>query len=222
MVRRAQDADRQRLIEALKRFNEAATTPPISWQPQLPLELAFIELLPEDTVYSLTEARLEKAEPGPNEVANEAEPPSTEDHTRPMPPEAKTTNATAKEVAPSIQNEQVISLDVVIKNWPKLRELVARTDSNLPRLLASGRPLAMEGTKLVLGFEFPILKDRFDGQKGANATVSDVLGQILETNCRVETVLTNEYKSASSAAKIDDDEFAALADELGGIVQRQE
>ena len=33
-------------IEAVKRFNTAAHIPTGSWQPQLPLELAFIELLP--------------------------------------------------------------------------------------------------------------------------------------------------------------------------------
>jgi hypothetical protein len=141
---------------------------------------------------------------------------------QPAPRVVEAEKLTEDEVERSTSAEQEISLDGVIKNWPKLREIVGRTDKGLPGLLASGKPLAMEGTKLMLGFDFPILKDRFDGQKGANAAVGKALGQLLDTECQVETVITDQYRSVSSASQIDDDDFAALADELGGIVQRQE
>ena len=51
-----------------------------------------------------------------------------------------------EEPAPQLEVEskpaQTISLDVVIKRWPRVRELVGQTDKNLPRLLASATPLA--------------------------------------------------------------------------------
>ena len=47
MIAQAQRAPRQDLIKAVKRFQEAALKPISSWQPQLPLELAFMELLPD-------------------------------------------------------------------------------------------------------------------------------------------------------------------------------
>ncbi len=50
MLAQAQRASRQGLISAVKRFTEAALTSAGSWQPQLPLELAFIELLPDASV----------------------------------------------------------------------------------------------------------------------------------------------------------------------------
>jgi DNA polymerase-3 subunit gamma/tau len=46
MLAQAQRADRDRLVAAIRTFSEAALAPATSWQPQLPLELAFIELLP--------------------------------------------------------------------------------------------------------------------------------------------------------------------------------
>jgi DNA polymerase III subunit gamma/tau len=46
MLALAQQTSVGALITAVKRFNEAAMTPASSWQPQLPLELAFIDLLP--------------------------------------------------------------------------------------------------------------------------------------------------------------------------------
>lgn len=47
MLAQARLASRTDLVAAVRRFNEAALTPANSWQPQLPLELAFIEMLPE-------------------------------------------------------------------------------------------------------------------------------------------------------------------------------
>ncbi len=46
MLAQAQRAERDRLVAAIRTFSEAALAPTTSWQPQLPLELAFIELLP--------------------------------------------------------------------------------------------------------------------------------------------------------------------------------
>ena len=43
----AQRAPRRALIEAIRGFHEAAQKQAVSWQPQLPLELAFMELLPD-------------------------------------------------------------------------------------------------------------------------------------------------------------------------------
>jgi DNA polymerase III subunit gamma/tau len=48
MIRQAQAVGRRELIEAVKRFNEAVAVSAGSWQPQLPLELAFIQLLPPE------------------------------------------------------------------------------------------------------------------------------------------------------------------------------
>ena len=47
MLAQAGRAPRRALIDAVRRFQEAALQPTGSWQPQLPLELAFIELLPD-------------------------------------------------------------------------------------------------------------------------------------------------------------------------------
>jgi DNA polymerase-3 subunit gamma/tau len=237
MIRQAQDADRQGLIDALKRFNEAATTPPVSWQPQLPLELAFIELLPAGKEYPLAEPALKESPPQP-QLARPEEPPvvaapspqsvvvQEEEAVEIIQPSgsesAQAKNVMRAESKPAAPAKQNISLDTVVQSWPKLRELVGQSDKNLPRLLASGKPLAMEGTKLILGFEFPILKERFDSQKGANATVAGALQQLLDADCRVETVVTGQYQSAPAQVEISEDDIIQMADELGGVVRPQE
>ncbi len=231
MVRQAQEADRQSLIEALKHFNEAATAQSVSWQPQLPLELAFIELLPPGNDLSLLESVQDEADSQPapappvvatieaDTVADVTDVAEATDVTQAFRPAEE---AAAPETKAAPLSSLAISIEVVAKQWPKLRELVGRSDKNLPGLLASATPLAMEGNTLTLGFDFPILKERFDGQKDAGVTVAKALGQLLETECRVRTVVANQYEGQSSEAQIDDEDFAALADELGGVVQPRE
>ncbi|HMT21002.1 MAG TPA: DNA polymerase III subunit gamma/tau, partial [Promineifilum sp.] len=57
MLAQANRAPRRALIDAVRRFHEAALQPAGSWQPQLPLELAFIELVPERPMAAMTADR---------------------------------------------------------------------------------------------------------------------------------------------------------------------
>jgi hypothetical protein len=202
----------------------------------LPLELAFIELLPAGKEYELAEPLVKEPPPQPRpaepeEKALEAERPAQPAAARkeevietvqppgPEPPQAESVVKTESQAASA---KESISLELVVRKWPKLRELVGQSDKGLPRLLASGTPLAMEGTKLILGFEFPILKERFDGQKGANAAVAGALQQLLDTDCRVETVVTEQYQSRPAQVQISEDDIIKMADELGGVVRPQQ
>jgi DNA polymerase-3 subunit gamma/tau len=237
MIRQAQDADRQSLIDALKGFNEAATTPPVSWQPQLPLELAFIELLPAGKEYELTEPTPREPVPLPQLESLEEQALEADRPPRPAaaqggtavgtisPPSSESAEAEREvkgESRPAASTKEGISLKVVVQSWPKVRELIGQSDKNLPRLLASGKPLAMEGTKLILGFEFPILKERFDNQRGANATVARALQHLLNADCQVETVIIEQYQNRPAHVQISENDFIQMADELGGVVRSQE
>ena len=219
MIQQAQHAHRQQLIEALRQFNEAASAPSISWQPQLPLELAFIELLPAGNDASLfgsaSQGTPTEKTQAPQDTLAE---PGVQPQASPRAPEKR-----RPEVPGSMTGiEQPISMALVTERWPKLRELVGKRDKNLPGILASVTPLAVEGDVLILGFGFPILKEKFDNQKGANGIVADAMGQLLETDCQIRTVVTDQYEIVAAESPIDDDEFAALADELGGIVRSGE
>jgi len=216
MVHQAQEADRQALIEALKRFNEAASAPAVSWQPQLPLELAFIELLPPGNDASLLDTSPVATESEEEQTAEVQTADESGVKTSSPPPKQP---AQTSESSPPAEAVPAITINSVAQSWPRLREMVGKRDKSLPGLLASAKPLAMEGNTLILGFEFPILKDRFDGQKGAKATVASALSQLLKNECQVQTVVAGQYQPEPADRQIDDDDFAALADELGGIVQ---
>jgi hypothetical protein len=85
---------------------------------------------------------------------------------------------------------------------------------NVPPLLASVRPLAVEGNTIILGFDYPLLKDKFEKTPGALDLVTDAFRALGATGYSVRCVATSDYPAAIAR-----EEFQALAAELGGIVR---
>lgn len=215
MNRQAKWADRAFLIEAVKGFNTAAHIPTGSWQPQLPLELAFIELLPESPNPTVRVQQIDPLEESPVEpdpvAASELKAPAVESTLDTPEPE--------KDVS-TIDTPAAFSLDSIKSTWPELRERIGKKDPNLPALLASSKPLATEGDIVVLGFDYPILKDKFERKKEAKTIVGAELSELLHSTVTVRTVVTDQYTPQPSQEDIDIDDFSALAEELGGVVHK--
>jgi len=222
MLAQAQRPPRQALIDAVKRFNEAALTPTSSWQPQLPLELAFIELLPAEAAPPAAQTPapsaakvLPKREPEPKQE-QEPEPEPELVKAAPPPKKAKSSKPVSQEQSPPATGPTppaTFSLTAVSRCWPEMEELVGSSQRNLPPLLNMSKPLALEGNVIILGFEFPLFKDKFDKYKGAAQLVGEVFSHLLQTHCTVRAVVTSDY-----TVPIQKEEFTALADELGGVV----
>ena len=224
MLAQAQRALRQGLIEAIKRFNEAALVAAGSWQPQLPLEMAFIELLPDAALPSGTAVPGAEAKPVaapiPETVAPKSEeaapkkkkkdaavaPPTKEQ------PEDKSTaeSAVSPMAATPLQVKEVQAV------WAQLVSQSGEKIKNLPALLNMGKPLAAEGRTLVIGFDYPLFKDKFDNLAGAAPLVADILTELLGQTTTARGVVTSEY-----TVPIQPDDFRALAEELGGTVPEE-
>ena len=208
MVAQARRATRDDLVQAVRRFSEAALASSSSWQPQLPLELAFIELLPTEAApaipvaprQQLAPAQTRQQEPAPEIAAQREEP------EQPL-------------LAPAqkAEGDAALTLDAVKARWPNMVERVAQEDKNLPALLAMCKPLATEDDTLILGFDFPVLKEKFESKPEARALVGSVLTALLGTRCKVRCVVTKQYTPPPQPTLAD--EFYALAEELGGQVQ---
>ncbi|MBE2223045.1 MAG: DNA polymerase III subunit gamma/tau [Anaerolineae bacterium] len=252
MLAQAQRAPRQTLIDAVKGFNEAALTPASSWQPQLPLELAFIELLPAEpgpmtvaapqpatatatattTVAQPVAATAPtpagkpqpKAAPPPKPKPVQTAPPPPEPEYEPplaqptVTKEKSTEKADPPTPAPSIALSDVahIAISDVMGCWPEMISLAGQSERNLPPLLNMSKPLGLEGDVIILGFDFPIFKDKFDKHPGAPQLIGDVFSHLLQTKCNVRAVVTSDY-----TIPIQKEEFDALADELGGVVHEE-
>jgi hypothetical protein len=100
--------------------------------------------------------------------------------------------------------------------WPEMTQQVGKQNKNLPALLAMCRPLAIEGNTIILGFDYPLLKDKFDKTPGALDLVTDTFRKLGATNYAVRSVTTSDYPTSIAR-----EEFQALAAELGGVVREE-
>ena len=217
MLAQARRAPRDGLIEAIKRFNEAALTPAISWQPQLPLEMAFIELLPAEPLPVVVEVKREETAVSPKPTAKPA--PAKTEAKQPAaaapqeaPPPAPESPAAQTQTAPPAR----LTLGAVTPHWREMLSRVEQVNRNLPALLTMGKPLATEGSTIVLGFDYPIFKDKFDQMPDGVHVVGEIFSHLLGTKCTVRAVVTSEY-----TIPIQKEEFDALAQELGGVVREE-
>lgn len=275
ITQQSRQVSRESLIDAVKAFNGAALSASSSWQPQLPLELAFIGLLPHDAPSRATPARspqpqrqavseapppaahkkpaviaeratagagepsagAEKPSAGAEEPAVEPEEATTPDRESgaqeapPAPePQATAENATPQPTAaPAESRGATLTLGAVQQQWDRMVERVGRHDRNLPALLAVCRPLGVEGNAIVLGFDYAVLKDKFETRPETRELVADTLSQLLGAKCTVRCVVTAQYtplpdpqpaqQETPAKSGVDKAEFYALAEELGGEVK---
>ena len=229
MLAQANRAPRRALIDAVRRFHEAALQPAGSWQPQLPLELAFIELVPERPMAAMTADRgRSTAEEAPiarqqttddrrqpaSETVIVAEPAAAERIVEPQPQQPASVPQTTKK--PAEPPQAALTVAAVAGMWPEMTQRVGRQMKNVPALLAMCKPLAIEGHIIVLGFDYPLIRDKFDKTTGALELVTDTFRALGAADVTVRTVTTSEYP-----VPIAREEFKALAAELGGIVRNE-
>jgi hypothetical protein len=93
---------------------------------------------------------------------------------------------------------------------------IKQHDRNLGALLASSMPLGVEGNTVVLGFEFPVLKEKFEDQASNRDLLCDKLSEVHGHACLLRTVLSSQYSPPRLVTR---EEFGALAEELGGVIQ---
>ncbi len=243
MLVQAQHAPRQGLIEAVRAYSEAALTQASSWQPQLPLELAFIDMLPDVPVGTMTpiptmkkvvsekkvesvavkatsqpqsQPPVEKVQPAKHvveekEMASTSPTVSNQTREQVIEPESIKTESPAE---PTPQASQPLTLETVTAKWRELVNQAGQQNRNLVALLNMGKPLAVEGNCLIIGFDFPIFKEKFDNTKDAAQQISDILSQLTNTKSIVRGVISSEYSVTISKRDLE-----GLADELGGVVE---
>lgn len=191
----------RQLSRALRLFGQAAADTRTTWQPQLPLELAFLEaVLSEDGGES--EQRSGRGEEAPRAEPTASRPTAT---TTPPPPATRPASPTTRPVTyparspqttapePSVREEPPpgeggISLEEVTQRWNDLLRLLRPINHSLEALMRSGKPLKVEGGALLIGFAYPFHRDKVDEEANRRA-VEDALEKLLGQPVRVRCVL---------------------------------
>ncbi len=200
------------LLQAVRQFNQAETELRGGWQPQLPLELALVELI----IQPQAEAFPAAAPPGRAPAPAETPPAKGSGPKKPAPAQPK---APAKAPAQAPAQAGLI-LEAVQGKWPQvLAEMKAR-DLGVQALLNSARPGGVQAGVVTLDVEHEFARDKLSRQR-TKQLVEDVLSQVCEQRCRVEyrIVPASNAERKQDGEKWADDPLVQAAKNLGAEVR---
>ena len=188
------------LARAVRLFSQAASEARAAWQPQLPLELAFVEaaLPPEGG----------KQPAGGTARARSSSPPASRTRAGAAPPPKKRAETVHRRAAPAPQppspsvpppEEEVSppdrqpagdapSLEEIQGRWQELLSAIRPRNLSLEALLRSGRPVGVEGGAVLIGFAHQFHKGKVEEETNRR-TVEEVLAQLFGRPVRVRCVL---------------------------------
>jgi DNA polymerase-3 subunit gamma/tau len=203
MEQQANRLDLDRIIRATKLFNQAASELKTGWQPQLPLELAYIDAL------SRVIEVVPPARPKPSPVATQPapKPPAPTKSGPAAAPATAQPPADPKVTAPAPAAKPPANLDLraISAQWPAiLAELKTRSVQTWG-LMNSCQLAGAEGDAVVLQWPSAMLRDKFEKGKDKRL-VEDVIGGVVGYPVRTRCV-------------VDDDPVVQEAKRLGAQVR---
>jgi len=178
------------LVRAVKLFNRAAMDAKGSWQPQLPLEMAFVEaLLPPDAGVDAD------SQPPTVQRIRAGVPASSRQTPPPSPPEPNT----ATREAGADYRAASVSAAKLQECWPEFLSALHSRNLSLEALMRSCRPVAVEGDVVVLGFDYDFHRGKVEEERNKR-DVEDTLSSLLGWKCRVRCVLRQKGQQEQAGA----------------------
>ncbi|MFN7037576.1 MAG: hypothetical protein ACK4SN_14550, partial [Bellilinea sp.] len=243
MAKHAQRFAAPALLEAIQAFNSAASDQRSAWQPALPLEMAFAQLIAGRTTASEHEAaragepatssavRSVQAEKPQKAAASRGEEtPKSGGQPAAVPqssleqPAATQPSGQSTTEGPLDQpeNPTAVDLQTILDNWQKIRQRVKTQSSPVDGLLNSCKSITVRNGVLQLGFGSEVLKTMME--KGNNLKITrkairDVLGVEVEIAC---IVVQGKGGQLQMDADIEADGMVSTALRLGGKIVHKE
>jgi DNA polymerase-3 subunit gamma/tau len=195
------------LLQAVRQFNQAETELRGGWQPQLPLELALVEL----TLQPQTEARpVAKQAPAQAQAPAEPSPARASGPKKPAPAQPK-----AQAPAPA---QGGLTLEAVQERWRQVLVEMKARDLGVQALLNSARPGDVQADVVVLDVEHEFARNKLNRQR-TRRLVEDVLSQVCGQRCRVEYKIGAASNTESKQEKWANDPLVQAAKDLGAEVR---
>ena len=219
MRRQASRLSLRRMVRAVKLFNQASLDLRGSLQPQLPLELAFVEA-------TLSDAEPEPSPPVSSPPGTAARPPGAAPSpdvsavpTRPVAPQAREpVPSPANQTVPADQTVptepkpqgdeqppppagepagQAMTLEAVRLNWARILAEMRPLNRTAEALLRSCTPVRVENNGvLVIGAYHAFHKERLEEPR-SKQVLEKVISRVIGCPCRVRCVLTSQEQDAN-------------------------
>ena len=237
------------LVQAVRLFTQAATEAKGGWQPQLPLEMAFIEAtLPPGPARSAVAPHGTGASPAPHGTGAS---PAPTPRTPPPPRRSTPAPAQARSVAPSTSRpsrtvrepastydsltpgDGSLTPEVLRGRWSEILDALRPRNLSLEALMRSCEPVSVEGDVVVLGFVHNFHRSKVEEERNKQV-VEEALSGIVGQRYRVRCVLAHQEPAATPPVRAtkpvspteqvmaNDPVVRAAVEDLGAqIVQRQ-
>lgn len=194
----------EQLVIAIRRFSEVAAERGAGWQPQLPLELAFVELASHRTA-AAENTPVAAKEPLSKEPTAKEMPPPAAPLTETQRPPVKTPSTSAPSVTPAPSTPAgPVALEVLVKRWDEVKKQLRTLNLSLSALLNDAQPIGWDETgALVLGFKHSFHRNKantLENRTVMETVLSKIAGQALKVRCELEKEWMPPTKAALPAA----------------------
>lgn len=210
MARHAEALSVTELLRIIQAFNQAATETRSSWQPALPLEMAFIEAITAGG--SAAESKTTPVAPAAPSIT--PNPPVNKPANAPTPvKETKAGPGGLSEMTP----EDALTNQRLDKSWNLVLAQLRGQNSSLYALVNSARTRALRGNILTIGLSGDALKTRLEDPAKIEL-FQKVLKQVMGKDIYVQVVLTSSTKSTPPDEVDSDGMVASALRDLGGEI----
>ncbi len=230
------------LLAAIRAFSQAAAERHAAWLPQLPLEMAFVELLERHTPPAESRAtaagepgvenpnpRMQKTSAGGNPAPRQtkagakADPPGVNPHGQAAVREQidPANQVEVESAAANSSEDKAVSDDSVRHRWKEVLEAAHRRDPLAQALLRSSKPMGLRAGAVVIGFPSDLLREKME--KGHNLAVvegalEDIFGEKLGVRCVVQDRWSPAQSEEPVVPMADGGMVATATRDLGGQV----
>jgi DNA polymerase-3 subunit gamma/tau len=190
---------RRALAQAVRLFNQAADEAKGGWQPQLPLEMAFIEamLLPESEAPS-------SPPPSSHRSTSSSAPPKPAPVRSASPSSSRTRAKSVRELTPAYKvptvGECSLTPETLRGRWSEFLDALRPRNLSLEALVRSCEPVAVEGDVVVLGFTHQFHRNKVEEEQ-KKQIVEDVLSKLFGQQYRVRCILSKGSQIASPSPR---------------------
>jgi DNA polymerase-3 subunit gamma/tau len=208
--RQSEQIPRAMLLRAIRSFNEAVSDSKGGWQPQLPLELAFLDSLraPQSEVeFAAPEMTTTPAKPKATPPSGEASAEVVDDdeEIEATPP------GTAALIAPS----------AVVERWNDMLRALNRYSTSAPSVVQHFRVHRVDGNQLFMATDNDLFFGRLHGQRQKLRVIERALYDIHKVKLRVSVLLVETFDAAAENAAPPDDPLLSLGAQLGAEIKPQ-
>jgi DNA polymerase III subunit gamma/tau len=210
MARHTQALSVQELLRNIQAFNQAANETRSSWQPALPLEVAFIEAISASSQASEAKAGpVAPTSPAKTSDAATSKPVTPQREAKVSSPETAASEAASAEDAITYQR-----LD---KSWSMVLAQLKSQNPSLNALVNSVKTRSLKGNTLTLGMGGEVLKMRLEDPANIDL-LEKVLKQVMGREIFVRVILTSASKTAPPDEVDNDGMVASALRDLGGEI----